>query len=258
MSRTYQGRDPRGGTAQKTSKQTQWVNFGELTTKRKINQTESSTSVPSEENEGSDEDDSDEWLHPTCECNAGMIADAPSDKEYEDALNTLCAGVRLELWWKPLDTWCRGLVTKCRKDNSFVKVRCKLEDGRLDHKWYHTKHTKFKNIKAPIAQGNNSWVAEDRRDVKSNLQECNSPEITKKSRRNKKSKWPSFLSPYFQKSDISKSVKGKWGQKLRWKQNRAELTLTNVYGLRVAVTTGEEETKRALERIRSCMYNLIH
>ena len=49
------------------------------------------------------------------------------------------------------------------------------------------------------------------------------------------------------------SLKSKWGQILRAKQNRAELTLKNVYDIRVAVTTGEKATKRALEGMKSCI-----
>ena len=156
MSRTSQGRDPQGGTSKKRSKKTQSKNLPEQTTKRNQNQNESSTCVTDEENEDSDEGDSDEWWNLTCECDAGMIADAPSDKEYEDVLKTLCPGVHLELWWQPLGAWYRGVVTKCRKDKSFVKVRCKLGDGRCDYMWYHTKHIKFRNVKNPRTQTDNT------------------------------------------------------------------------------------------------------
>ena len=75
--------------------------------------------------------------------------------------------------------WYKGWVTDCRKDNNFVKSHRKLEDDTWDHKWYHTKHTKFKNVKLLDIQANESRLGVVLPQLHTNVQETTFPQISK-------------------------------------------------------------------------------
>ena len=134
ISCTSKGRDPQWSNPRQLCLQTETKNFGDLCAQKKSTQTELGVALAVEdriENNDDDSDDDDWWF--SCECDAGMIGAAPSKQEYESLLKELSVGMHLELWWQPLNAWYKGQITESRKDNSFVKVLCKLENGRFDH-----------------------------------------------------------------------------------------------------------------------------
>ena len=89
--------------------------------------------------------------------------------------------------------------------------------------------------------------------LKTNLPQPAKEEPTLSHLRDTDTKWPLFLRPFSRHYHKSKTVNGAWGLALRRKQNRARIILHNVYGLRVAVTIGEQRTKSSLDRIKSCI-----
>ena len=201
-----------------------------------------------------EEPDDDDWQL-TCECDAGMIAAAPSKTQVEDTLTKLSPGVKLELWWQPMKVWYEGQVTDIKKSKQFVRIRCVLENGKQDNMWYHSSHIKFRNIRSPRDEARASDIFPETIGVNPSEIDSHFGKVvkTKGSESFCSSKWPSILCPFSRSRAKSKTVNGKLWLLLRKKQTRAKTMLHNVYGLRVEVTIGDRTTERSLERIRSCI-----
>ena len=91
--------------------------------------------------------DSNDSSRCSCECDTRMVASAPSKEEYSTIVTKLNPGVEIELYWCAMKRWYKGVITETRKGNEFIRVLCQLGKEAYDHIWYHTVHTKIRNIK---------------------------------------------------------------------------------------------------------------
>ena len=87
--------------------------------------------------------------------------------------------MHVELWWEPLSVWYKGQITESRKDNNFVKILCKLKNGRFDHIWYHTEHIKFRKLKPSNELTRDSYLDRDWPTLNSSKLETNLPKTPK-------------------------------------------------------------------------------